>query len=440
MAGNISVKHGRAFRELLVVDSIRGPHSTGVASVSHLGITEVVKHRALPHEFFQWQPFKSLMARSHNVLIGHNRFATKGAVNSINAHPFEIGKLMGVHNGTLRQQKLLPDSGSFEVDSENIYHSINKIGVAETTKKLNGAYALVWWDEEDQTLHFLRNKEREFSYTYSESGDCVFWASEGWMLEGILGRKEVGIKHGPIVESAIGMEYTFKIPRAFPGAKYPGLPKPTCIKRDQWVAPVYNNPKKTKLLTKPKGSGFSPGSNNKFVPIKKGKELTTGSVVTFAVVRGSSFQEPNYEFKGVSIGAHSVEVVIHGTTPSLLLKAALLDAKGLFTATVNSFYRYNDKVHKVIVQVNSVKQLEVEEKEPVIETREFDTYEGSLFLDQTEYEELTEAGCVNCQQEAPNYDDFAMYFGEEGDICKHCVDLPIVQEYLSFDIMDHIKH
>ena len=435
MAGNITVKHEKAFKELLVIDAIRGPHSTGVASVSHLGHTEVVKHTLLPHDFFQWQPFTKLMARNHNVLIGHNRWATKGVINKVNAHPFQIDKIMGVHNGTLKQQSLLPDSNSFDVDSENIFHSINKIGVAETTKKLNGAYALVWWDEEDQTLHFLRNKERDFAYTYAEDGGTVFWASEGWMLEGILGR--LGIEHGPITESAVGMEYTFKIPRGFPGASYPVLPKPTCIKRDQWVAPVYHKPKKTPLLSKPKGNK----SKNKVVPIKKGKELTTGSVVTFAVVRGSSFQEPGYEFKGMSIGAHSVEVVIHGTTSSITLKNALLEAKGLFTATVNSFYRFNDEVYKVIVQVNSVKQVEAaEEEEPVVETRKFNTYEGEVYLDRSEYEDLTVGGCINCQQEAPAYDDFAMYFGEEGDICKHCVDLPIVQEYLSFNVMDYIKH
>ncbi|MSE24831.1 hypothetical protein GKC32_10305, partial [Lactobacillus curvatus] len=79
-----------------------------------------------------------MMRASLCVLMGHNRWATKGKINERNAHPFEHDHIIGAHNGTLRNQHLLPNHLDFEVDSDNIFHAMSTIGVDATIAKTSG--------------------------------------------------------------------------------------------------------------------------------------------------------------------------------------------------------------------------------------------------------------------------------------------------------------
>lgn len=208
--GEINLKEKKAFKDLLRIDVLRGPHSTGVAFTTPGNNTSITKKALLPDDLFSLKGFEENLRRTNLSLIGHNRYATQGAVNGVNAHPFEFEKVVGVHNGTLRGQWRLPDNRDYEVDSENIYHAINKNGVDETVKLLEGAYTLVWWDTEDECLRMVRNSERPMFYCFTENRKQVFYASESWMLVAALNRN--GIKHGKIVELPIHTLTTFKSP------------------------------------------------------------------------------------------------------------------------------------------------------------------------------------------------------------------------------------
>lgn len=197
MAGMITPKDKAAFEDMLIMDQIRGTHSVGVASVNPMGKVVVVKSTDDPVTFLETKEYKDSVFGVGRVLIGHNRAATKGAITAANAHPFEFPHVVGAHNGTLRNQALLPNSAKFEVDSENIYDSINNRGIQETTKDLNGAYALTWWDKRNSTINILRNSERPLYFTTNTDNDVFYWASEPWMLYGALGRR--GIKHTEIL-------------------------------------------------------------------------------------------------------------------------------------------------------------------------------------------------------------------------------------------------
>lgn len=212
VAGTIGEKEREVMQHLLLVDYFRGPHSTGVASVNRIDQeVKVVKKVGSPIELFDSIEFNRQMKETNNVLIGHNRWATQGSINKRNAHPFDVGNIVGVHNGTLRRQYLLPDHKDFEVDSENILHSIQKIGMPETAKKLDGAWALVWWNKEEESLTFARNNERTFNFTWSDDNKTLFWASESCFLRFALDR--VGIKYGTVYYTKPHHSYTFKIPK-----------------------------------------------------------------------------------------------------------------------------------------------------------------------------------------------------------------------------------
>lgn len=165
---------------LLMVDAVRGSHSTGVYGVGQ----GVVKQVGNPFELFHTRGFDTVAKAP--VVIGHNRYATVGSINKWTAHPFETEKIVGVHNGTLRNWKsVLPEANTFSVDSECLIHAIDKLGIEEVWKKVDGAIALVWYDQEASTLNFVRNSERPMHISTNKTGDIV-WASTPAIMEAAL--------------------------------------------------------------------------------------------------------------------------------------------------------------------------------------------------------------------------------------------------------------
>ena len=209
VAGAITYACDKAYKDLLIIDSLRGSHSTGSLFVHATKGTSVVKVGGDPFEIMNNKLFERGVGKLNNVMMGHNRYATKGAVNKTNAHPFEFDNIIGAHNGTLTTQYKLDDYTDFDVDSENLYYHMDKHGVEETTDKLGGAYALTWYNKAEGTLNFLRNTQRPLHYTFTKDGKTVFWASEEWMLEGILERN--GIVHGAIQEFKEFVHYKMPI-------------------------------------------------------------------------------------------------------------------------------------------------------------------------------------------------------------------------------------
>ena len=210
-AGMITFKEETAFKDLLIVDSLRGEDSTGVASVSRMGDVNIAKSVGDPFQLFETKNFTNIMKVNNSVLIGHNRYATVGKVTRQTAHPFEFSKVVGVHNGTLKNKYSLLDGKDFDVDSEALYHHINEKGLNDAVDVADGAYALVWYDKEEHSINFLRNKERPLYTTLSADSKCIWWASEEWMLSVVLARE--GIKHLAVMELPIDSHYSFSVPK-----------------------------------------------------------------------------------------------------------------------------------------------------------------------------------------------------------------------------------
>ena len=181
--GQDSKKVKQVMDFMLLVDQIRGLDSTGISTISSTGTVKTFKRAMHSTDFLcMRQTNKLLDGYGHNAIIGHNRAATKGVVNTENAHPFTHGNITLAHNGTLRKQNLLPDHEDFDVDSENICHAINLNGVEDTVESLCGAFALSYYDDNTKTINLVRNAERPLYYTTSTCGANMFWASEAWMI------------------------------------------------------------------------------------------------------------------------------------------------------------------------------------------------------------------------------------------------------------------
>ncbi len=149
------------FQQLLLLDVVRGKDSTGVFKAKDKTV-DWRKSAVAPWDFLALKNVDEFLTGlgDYPFVVGHNRWATRGKVTDDNAHPFEEGKITLVHNGTLVSTYNLPGHTKMEVDSQMIADSINQLGIEETSKKMNGAYALAWYDTKRKNLNLLRNAER----------------------------------------------------------------------------------------------------------------------------------------------------------------------------------------------------------------------------------------------------------------------------------------
>jgi len=243
-AGKIGVNEEKAFKTMLFLDELRGKHSTGVAFMQ--GFNEkpefkVVKEAVRGAEFVEKKEFTQALARKSYVLIGHNRWATQGAINAENAHPFEFDNIIGAHNGSLKWgwKEAFHDSFKREVDSEALYAELNHSNTQAMWEKLNGAAALTWLDKRDNTVHFLRNKERPLFWATANKGETLVWASEPWMIHVGCGREGVELDKNP-VEVAVDTEYVFDVKMKW-GHKLSVVRNPVVA----YVAPKWEPPKRS---------------------------------------------------------------------------------------------------------------------------------------------------------------------------------------------------
>lgn len=193
IAGHIGIKEEKAFKQGLIIDTLRGEHSTGALIVDR-GLDSkatIVKQVGNAFELLYDRRFDEAMKGFHKVLLGHNRFATQGQVNKVNAHPYDFHPIYGAHNGTLTQRYELQDGHKFTVDSQALYNHISLFGVEEAIGKVVGAWALTWWDAEQETINLLRNNERTLYTALSEDERTLFWSSEWEMLQLILNRNDI---------------------------------------------------------------------------------------------------------------------------------------------------------------------------------------------------------------------------------------------------------
>lgn len=211
---------GRQSREsyleqALIVDTIRGPHSTGVLTVTReKNEAGYLKVAANGCDFVERQDYKDLTKKIENyrAMIGHNRFATMGSVNSKNAHPFMADNITLVHNGTLNDPYSLPtglhELDTIEVDSEALCYNLALHSVEDVIKSIDGAFALVWHDKKDGSINIIRNSQRPLHMAMCTSQKTLLIASEADMLRLLVKRGHINI--GDVATPKPGRLFKFK--------------------------------------------------------------------------------------------------------------------------------------------------------------------------------------------------------------------------------------
>ena len=195
----------RYMRQALIADTMRGDDSTGAFFVPHdipEGSTAGwAKGTAAGYDFVNYnKEYDEYIGNgSENFAVfGHNRAATIGGVNVDTAHPFQEGAVTLVHNGTLRSTYSLPKSQyqhGFYNDSHCLTGNLSESSIKELSPNINGAFALAWHDARDGSINLVRNNERPLHLATVKGQDTIFIASEAMMLQWILSRLNLEIKH-----------------------------------------------------------------------------------------------------------------------------------------------------------------------------------------------------------------------------------------------------
>ena len=176
------------FFRLTILSTFRGFHSTGVVTLNReKNKIQSVYQKALGDPFKFWDNRKiaeNLERPITKAMLGHTRLATKGEITKKNAHPFQHGDWIGMHNGTLNGT--FEFSKDFETDSEALVYLISQKGIKEALNIVekdcfNKAYALVLFNTQEGKLYFLRNNERPLHCL--KVGCSLVYASEKRMLE-----------------------------------------------------------------------------------------------------------------------------------------------------------------------------------------------------------------------------------------------------------------
>jgi predicted glutamine amidotransferase len=183
-AGPQSYRAASLLQALAIADETRGKHSTGLA----IAAREEGSRRLSPHivkkalsgsEFVRAGWSQVLFTHKYPLAIGHNRYATAGAVNDRNAHPFTIptphGIAIAAHNGMVGGKELLAEKFGVKdrpVDSEVFFRAIGR-KAGHTEKDLldsieevvrftqpRADFACLWMEPTWRSLYFWRSNER----------------------------------------------------------------------------------------------------------------------------------------------------------------------------------------------------------------------------------------------------------------------------------------
>lgn len=120
----------------------------------------------------------------------HTRKATTGAISVKNAHPFEVGDIIGAHNGMIMNHSELNTKykRDFECDSVHLFGHLNE---GLPFDDLYGYGAIQWVDKKDpKTIFLCKLKGGELSVrglgTTAKDCNGVVWSSNGEHLKDAL--------------------------------------------------------------------------------------------------------------------------------------------------------------------------------------------------------------------------------------------------------------
>jgi predicted glutamine amidotransferase len=174
------------FKMMMMLNALRGSHSTGIAGVASQkeGQVNLIKSVSSPYTLFSYAQSDAFMGRvvtQFDTLIGHGRYATRGKIDAPNAHPYEEGHITLAHNGVISNYHALRDvkrHANIDVDSHLIAKLFEEEGAIETLEQIEGAYVFMWYNAIDKSFNVARNTQRPLFIGKTKGRKSLMMASE----------------------------------------------------------------------------------------------------------------------------------------------------------------------------------------------------------------------------------------------------------------------
>jgi predicted glutamine amidotransferase len=179
---NLLRYHVDEFKQKMLINSLRGAHSTGIAGFKG-GRYNFIKSNGSPYALYNHAESTQFFegAIEYQTIIGHGRHATRGEINAYNQHPFREGNIVLAHNGGITNYNELRDEkkhSHITVDSHLVCALINEQGYTNVLPQLQGAYVLMWYDLDEETFHIVRNSQRPLWMAQNTADTMIYFASE----------------------------------------------------------------------------------------------------------------------------------------------------------------------------------------------------------------------------------------------------------------------
>lgn len=171
---------------LLFLNTLRGRDGAGVALMTSKPKVDIMRTTSPASVMAMSPEFNAKIAKSRplRLFLGHARLPTMAKDDIKAIHPHRAKHIVGVHNGTVYSigGKTLDKDTS---DSALLFQAIAEQGIDEVIKDVRGAYCLVWVDERERSLNFIRNGQRPLSMSFlgdKKEPTTLFWSSTEDML------------------------------------------------------------------------------------------------------------------------------------------------------------------------------------------------------------------------------------------------------------------
>jgi glucosamine 6-phosphate synthetase-like amidotransferase/phosphosugar isomerase protein len=183
---------------LAVAMESRGEDSTGIAIVKD-GENRILKAVVKSSDFIATQKFASAMCSNPEIILGHTRLATHGAVTENNAHPFKKGNIIGAHNGMV--SNYLKIDNKVQVDSEVIFGLLDECDnkFEKAFKELSGSFAITWLNMKEPSVMYFVASRNPLAFVSVPEIKSLFWVSTALDLKIVL-QATVGLKNRNVWE------------------------------------------------------------------------------------------------------------------------------------------------------------------------------------------------------------------------------------------------
>lgn len=211
------------FTSMFSLSEDRGPHASGIITLSKTGKTSLYKLPLSPSRLISLGGYGRVLGTVTNettAILGHSRWKTVGTeFNNNNNQPLVIGKVVGTHNGTITNASDLFMQYSLkrlaQVDSEILFRMANdsleegKLSVFKYKNYLeqcDGNLSFVLASKKDPEHVFIFKGDKPLSLYYNNEMQIILYASlERYIKDSLIsldGWSEVKLKDNNFIKTS----------------------------------------------------------------------------------------------------------------------------------------------------------------------------------------------------------------------------------------------